>query len=100
VYTGAALAPVGLAVANPTPAVTGAISLTWANNPTNVNNVTSFTLAWTGTTSGSATFTGSTSKGATVTGLTSGGSYSFSLTANAVVGNSPAASLPAAITAP
>ncbi len=74
--------------ANGTP-VTGAISLTWANNPTNVvaatgfTNVTSYTLSWSaGPTSGSTTLpVGST--GATVTGLTSTGAYSFSLIANA-----------------
>jgi len=90
-YNGVALAPVGF-TANPSTAV-GAVTLTWANNPINVNNVTGFTLSWTGATTGSAIFgtpaaPAPASKGATVTGLTSGGTYTFSLIANGSAGNS------------
>jgi FtsP/CotA-like multicopper oxidase with cupredoxin domain len=55
----------------------GEITLSWANNPANKNNVAGLLLTWTG---GSKTFA-PTTLGATVTGLTTGTSYSFSLQA-------------------
>jgi hypothetical protein len=87
----AALDAVAFSGANPG-TVSGAITLTWANNPSNVSpsgytNVTGFTLTWTGPTSGVATATG-TPTGATITGLTPGGSYTFTLVANAPAGSS------------
>jgi hypothetical protein len=95
--TTAAATPVAFAV-DVAHAVTGAISLTWANNPANVvaatgvTNVTGFTLTWAGATSGSVSIpVGAT--GATLTGLTSGGSYDFTLVANAPAGASTAATI-------
>jgi hypothetical protein len=77
------------------------VSLTWANNPSNVvvatgfTNVTGYTLTWSGPTAGTIKNTGLTG-GATVEGLTSGGSYTFTLVANAPVANSAAVTATAA----
>ncbi len=54
------------------------ITLQWANNALNKNNVAGLLLTWTGGPAGSATFK-PTSTGATVTGLTAGTSYTFTL---------------------
>jgi FtsP/CotA-like multicopper oxidase with cupredoxin domain len=63
------------------------ITLTWANSPMNLGNVTGLTLTWTG---GSKVFT-ATSTGATITGLGSTTpSTAFSLVANGTGGNSTA----------
>ncbi len=69
----------------------GTITLTWANNPLNVNNVTGITATWqTGAGAiASAQFPAS-STGATITGLTTGSTYTFTLTANSGVGNAAA----------
>ena len=91
-YNGAAYPPVGFTA---TPAGSGSIALTWANDARNVNNVTGFTLSWTG---GTASFgpasrgvtVGEVVTGSTTTALTSGASYTFSLTTNGSAGNSVA----------
>jgi hypothetical protein len=75
--------------------IAGAISLTWANNPSNVvaatgfTNVTNYTLTWSGPSAGTVTVPVQ-ANGATITGLTTGASYSFSLIANAPVAASAA----------
>jgi FtsP/CotA-like multicopper oxidase with cupredoxin domain len=91
-YNGKAFAPVGLTDAS-SPTINGlpngSVSLTWANDKQNANNVTGLTLSWVG---GTATFApGST--GGTVVGLAKGQSYTFSLTANSVLGNSAPSSI-------
>jgi hypothetical protein len=79
----------------------GTISLTWANNPANKNNVANLNLTWTGGPAGSKTFPAN-STGVTLIGLTKGVSYSFTLQAlsNVTTFNSGIVALPAAITAP
>jgi hypothetical protein len=79
-------------------AASGSVSLQWANNALNKNNVAGLLLNW-GT--GSKTFA-PTSKGATVIGLTAGALYSFTLqaTSNVTAFNSTVVLLPAPITAP
>jgi len=104
VAAAAAGTPVSFAVSTDTLGVTGAISLTWFNNPSNVvaatgfTNVTGYTLTWSGYGTGSATVPAGAT-GATVTGLTSTQSYNFSLVANAPAGSSAAATITGA-TAP
>ena len=58
----------------------GSITLQWANNPANKNNVAGLLLTWTGATPGSFTFAPTTT-GATLTGLTSSTAYGFTLQA-------------------
>jgi FtsP/CotA-like multicopper oxidase with cupredoxin domain len=79
----------------------GTISLTWANNPLNKNNVAGLNLTWTGGPTLGKTFP-ATSTGVTLIGLTKGTSYSFSLHAvsNVTTFNSATVALPAAIVAP
>jgi hypothetical protein len=76
----------------------GSITLQWANNALNKNNVAGLLLNWG---SGSKTFLPTTT-GATVTGLTANTPYSFTLqaTSNVAAFNSPVVALPAAIVAP
>jgi hypothetical protein len=76
------------------------ISLTWANNPANKNNVANLNLTWTNGPVGGKTFP-ATSTGVTLIGLAAG-SYSFTLQAlsNVTTFNSGTVALPAAITAP
>jgi hypothetical protein len=76
------------------------ISLTWANNPLNKNNVANLNLTWTHGPAGGKTFP-ATSTGVTLIGLAAG-SYSFTLQAlsNVTSFNSGIVALPAAITAP
>jgi FtsP/CotA-like multicopper oxidase with cupredoxin domain len=65
----------------------GSVTLTWANNPKNLNNVTGLTLSWTlqggggVATNGSKTFA-PTSTGTTVINLSRDKDYRFTLTAN------------------
>ncbi|MGC2166935.1 MAG: hypothetical protein WA632_13090 [Gallionella sp.] len=82
-------------------ATAGTISLTWANNPLNKNNVAGLNLTWTGGPALGKTFP-ATSTGVTLIGLTTGTSYSFSLQAvsNLASFNSATVALPAAIVAP
>ena len=90
-YIGAAYAPVAFTA---TPgASAGTVTLTWANNPLNVNNVSGLALSWTGA---SHTFA-ATSTGATITGLTTGNPYNFTLQAISSIGNSVALTSPALI---
>ena len=77
------------------------ISLTWANNPANKNNVAGLNLKWTGGPALGKTFPAN-STGVTLIGLTAGASYSFTLQAvsNLSSFNSATVALPAAIVAP
>jgi hypothetical protein len=61
-------------------AAAGTISLTWANNPLNKNNVAGLNLIWTDGPAAGKTFP-ATSTGVTLIGLTAGKSYSFTLQA-------------------
>jgi FtsP/CotA-like multicopper oxidase with cupredoxin domain len=100
-YNGKAYAPVALAgVSNAAAAINGlprsAVTLTWANDPRNTNNVTGLTLTWVeeGKSGpvGTATFApGNT--GTTVVGLTRGLKYIFSLVATSLIGNSTQSSI-------
>jgi hypothetical protein len=91
-YTGAAAVPV-VFTASQGMGVPGSVTLNWANNPLNVNNVTSLTLSWTLlgggalTTNGSITFAPNIA-GATVINLSRDKDYSFKLQANSNAGNS------------
>ncbi len=96
IYNGAAEVPVALTwTGSSATAIDGlpgsSVSLTWANNPLNVNNVTGLTLSWAraGATIGSRTFTPDTT-GSTVVGLAAG-TYDFTLVANSPNGNTAAA---------
>jgi FtsP/CotA-like multicopper oxidase with cupredoxin domain len=83
------------------PGVTaGTISLTWANNPLNKNNVAGLNLTWTNGPVGGKTFP-ATSTGVTLMGLTAGVPYSFTLQAlsNVAAFSSATVALPAAIVA-
>ena len=97
VYAGPAYPPVAFAAIPGT--APGTVTLSWANDARNVNNVTGLTLTWKqGTAVVSKIFAPKTT-GATVINLTSGTSYGFSLVANSRNGNSmPAA--PVTTTAP
>jgi FtsP/CotA-like multicopper oxidase with cupredoxin domain len=87
-YNGAAATPTGFKAKAGT---TGTVALTWANNKTNVNNVSGFTLSWlqNGATKSLSFAPGST--GATIIKLTKGWSYTFTLQANSSLGNSATA---------
>jgi len=92
VLNGAALPPVALTNSNGrTGSIQpGSITLTWANNPLNVNNVTGLTLTWGRRGSNvmaSKTFP-VTSTGVTLVGLAADVDYNISLIANGVLGNS------------
>jgi hypothetical protein len=104
VFNGSAYAPVALTGSSTTAAAVNGlggpgrnakswVSLTWANDPRNANNVTGLTLAWVeegkATGGGTAVFAPS-STGTTVVGLTRGLKYVFSLVANSPVKNSNA----------
>jgi hypothetical protein len=79
------------------------ITLSWANNALNSNNVAGLLLTCTPAAGAavSKAFAANTT-GATVNGLTAGASYSFTLqaTSNVTAFNSTVVSLPAAIVAP
>ena len=98
-YNGKAHAPVAL-TGSSAAAINGlprsSISLTWANDPKNINNVTGLTLTWVeeGKTSpkGTAIFApGST--GTTVVGLTRDLKYVFTVVANSLSGSSTASTI-------
>ncbi len=61
-------------------AAAGYITMNWANNALNKNNVASLLLTWTGGAGGTAKFAPTTT-GATIMGLTSGTPYTFTLQA-------------------
>jgi hypothetical protein len=94
-YNGVAYAPVALAASqgnqnNGSPR--GSITLSWANDPKNVNNVTGLRLSWTQQPGGPAT-NGSITFAPTVTGtsvinLNRDRNYNFTLTALTNIGNS------------
>jgi hypothetical protein len=89
VTNGRPLAPVAR-TAGPGPAVLNSgnqrsMTLTWANSPANVNNVSGITLTWNG---GSSTFA-PTATGTTILGLKRAQDYTFNLTAISALGNSP-----------
>ena len=98
VYAGKAYTPVAFAAAPG--AASGTVTLNWANDARNVNNVTGLALSMTQAGKGTVSMTfAPTTTGATVTGLTKGASYSFTLVANSRNGNS-AATAPASAIAP
>ena len=80
--------------------VAGTVTLSWANDARNVNNVTGLTLSWMQARNPVSMTFGPKTTGATVIGLTRGGSYSFTLVANSRNGNSAVATLPTAVIAP
>jgi hypothetical protein len=88
-YNGLAYVPVGLTATNGSAGTIapGSFTLTWANNPLNLNNVTGLLLNWTGPSTGFQTFP-ATSTGATVIGLKPDGKYTVKLTAIGAIGNS------------
>jgi len=98
VYDGAAKSALGFTASqgnqgNGSPP--GSITVDWANNPVNVNNLSNFTLTW--TQGGSTTPTGTVSFAPTVTGATiinlaRDKNYTFRLQANSNFGNSPVVS--------
>jgi hypothetical protein len=93
-FNGGAYAPVGLTSSNGAAGSLqrGSITLTWANNPLNVNNVTGLTLTWSlkGSNLVSTQTFAPSSTGVTLVGLSRDKDYNISLLANGVVGNSPA----------
>jgi hypothetical protein len=84
-YNGAALPPVALTASQGT-GVKGSITLTWANNPKNVNNVTGLTLTWNG--GASSIKFAPTVTGATIINLNPDKDYTFKIIANSVLGDS------------
>jgi hypothetical protein len=71
-----------------------AVTLTWANNPLNVNNVKTLTLTWgQGNSAGSSQTFVAGSTGATIIGLTADKDYTFRLVANGMIGDSAAVTL-------
>jgi FtsP/CotA-like multicopper oxidase with cupredoxin domain len=91
-YNGRAYTPVAFTSSNGAAGSLqpGSITLTWANSPLNVNNVTGLTLTWSLKGSGvdlTQTFA-PTSTGVTLVGLSRDKNYNISLTANGVIGNS------------
>jgi len=96
VFNGIAYAPVALTVSNGKLATVpvGTVTLTWANSPLNVGNVTGLTLSWTA--KGKTAVLGSralpaNNTGATVIGLGDDKEYTFSVVANSALGDSAAA---------
>ena len=97
VYNGTAYPPVAFAAAAGPGA--GVVTLNWANDVRNVNNVTGLTLTWTQAGNTVSMTFGPKTTGATVIGLIKGGSYSFQLVANSRTGSSvPTAAV--SVTAP
>jgi FtsP/CotA-like multicopper oxidase with cupredoxin domain len=98
-YNGRAYAPVALTGVS-SAAINGfasaSVSLTWANDPKNDNNVTGMTLHWVeeGKTrpAGQVTYAPN-GQGTTVVGLTRGLKYVFRLVANSLIGNSTASTI-------
>ena len=95
VFNGIAYAPVALTVSNGKLATvpTGTVTLTWANSPLNLGNVTGLTLSWTA--KGTTAVMGSrplpaNNTGATVIGLQSDKEFTFSVVANSALGDSAA----------
>jgi hypothetical protein len=89
-YNGLAYSPVAVTNSNGKNGAMqpGSFTLTWANDPRNLNNVTGIKLSWTGPGStGSQTFP-ATSTGATVIGLSRDKDYNLTLTAIGAIGNS------------
>jgi FtsP/CotA-like multicopper oxidase with cupredoxin domain len=80
----------------------GSITLVWANNALNKNNVAGLLLTWTTGGKAASTTFAPTSTGATVVGMTPGVAYAFTLQAvsNVASFSSTLVSLPAAIAAP
>jgi FtsP/CotA-like multicopper oxidase with cupredoxin domain len=98
-FNGKAYAPVALTGASNAPIngfARSSISLTWANDPRNTNNVTGMTLTWveegkSGPIS-TANFAPGTT-GSTVVGLTFDLKYVFKLVAKSLIGNSTASTI-------
>jgi FtsP/CotA-like multicopper oxidase with cupredoxin domain len=84
-YTGVAYKPVAVSAAAGTPP--GTITLNWANDPRNVNNVTGYTLGWSFAGSPVTRTLATTTTGASVIRLTSGTAYTFTLVANSANNN-------------
>jgi hypothetical protein len=93
-YNAAALPPVAFTASNGrnNSIQSGSITLTWANNPLNVNNVTGITLSWRlkGSTAWATASFPATSTGVTLVNLSRDKDYEISLVANGVLGNSAA----------
>lgn len=91
-YNGLAYSPVALTNSNGATGAMqpGSFTLTWANDPRNLNNVTGIQLTW--SLKGSATVLtqtfAPTSTGATVIGLSRDKDYNITLTAIGAIGNS------------
>jgi FtsP/CotA-like multicopper oxidase with cupredoxin domain len=93
-FNGIAYAPIALTTSNgATGAIgKGTITLTWANDPRNVNNVTGITLTW-GLVGSAVTQSQSfaaAATGASLIGLSADKDYTISLVANGPMGNSVA----------
>jgi FtsP/CotA-like multicopper oxidase with cupredoxin domain len=90
-YNGLAYSPVGLLASNgATGAIqSGSFTLTWANNPLNLNNVTGLTLTWSqGAGAATSQTFPATVTGATIIGLAKDKKYTVTLTAVGAIGNS------------
>jgi FtsP/CotA-like multicopper oxidase with cupredoxin domain len=89
-YNGLAYSPVGLTATQGKVGTIapGSFSLTWANNPLNLNNVTGLRLSWAGPGStGTQTFPAN-STGATIIGVSPDKKYTVTLTAIGAIGDS------------
>jgi FtsP/CotA-like multicopper oxidase with cupredoxin domain len=84
-YTGVAYPPVAVSVVPGT--TPGTVTLSWANDPKNVNNVTGLTLGWNFAGSPITRTFAPTTTGATVIRLTPKVSYTFTLVANSANNN-------------
>jgi hypothetical protein len=76
------------------------LTLNWANDPKNVNNVTGLTLGWNFAGSPVTRTFAPTTTGATVIRLTSGTPYTFTLFANSANNNGVNLSSPAVTIGP
>jgi hypothetical protein len=91
-YNGLAYSPVGVTNSNGRTGSLqpGSFTLTWANDPRNLNNVTGITLTWklSGSNVTSMQTFAATSTGATIVGLSADKDYTITLTAVGAIGNS------------
>lgn len=85
-YNGAALPPVAVTATAGTGTAAGTVTVSWANNPTNVNNVSNIVASW-GNGSKRATLA-PTSTGMTISGLKTGTAVSVAVWATSPIGTS------------